>query len=155
MNWIETVSSQCAFNAHWIQLAVRTRLKTKVTMEALQFSNAQCARLATQAGQFRKAIQALTSEGLAPVSDDFLDEMLAIHPQHSCPSQPSTPAPPSVVILERIVAKALQSFPSDSAPGPSLLRANHIKEAICCPTADCGVRALRAITSTVCSVVAV
>ena len=45
--------------------------------------------------------------------------------------------------------KAICSFPSDSAPVPSLLRANHLKEAILCPSPLCGNKALRAITSTV------
>ena len=40
----------------------------------------------------------------------------------------------------------IQSFP---APGPSLLRANHLKETVRCPTASCGQRALRVITATV------
>ena len=47
------------------------------------------------------------------------------------------------------MSRALRSFPSNSAPGPSLLRANHLKEATRCPTASCGTRALRAITATV------
>ena len=47
------------------------------------------------------------------------------------------------------MSRALRSFPSNSTPGPSLLRANHLREATRCPTASCGTRALRAITATV------
>ena len=47
------------------------------------------------------------------------------------------------------MAKAIRSFPNDSAPGPSLLRANHLKEAITCPSPECGSQSLKALTSTV------
>ena len=43
----------------------------------------------------------------------------------------------------------MRSFPRDSSPGPSLLRANHLKEAILCPSPDSGNKALQAITGTV------
>ncbi len=43
----------------------------------------------------------------------------------------------------------MRSFPTDSAPGPSLLRANHLKEAVFCPTPDRGNKTLREITITV------
>ena len=62
---------------------------------------------------------------------------------------PTSPPPPSIVVSSGLVSKVLRSFPSDSAPGPSLLRANHLKEAALCPSAACGARSLQAITKAV------
>ena len=117
--------------------------------KALQEINVKRAKLAVQAGQYRKGIQALTPEGLAPATESALEEMLAKHPRSPQPPLPLLPPPPSISVNAQSVSKALQSFPSDSAPGPSLLRANHLKEAVRCPTASCGQRALRVITATV------
>ena len=75
--------------------------------------------------------------------------MLTQHPQSPLPSLPLTPHPPPISLSYRCVSGALRSFPSDSAPGPSLLKANHLREATRCPTASCGKRTLRAITATV------
>ena len=118
-------------------------------LEALQASNVRRAKLATQAGQYRKGLWALTSEGLASASESSLEEMLAKHPQSPPPSRLLTPPPPPISLSYRCVSGALRSFPSDSAPGPSVLRANHQRESTHCPTASCGTRALRAITATV------
>ena len=43
----------------------------------------------------------------------------------------------------------MSSFPGDSAPGPSGLRANHLKEALRCPSPDCAVHATCALTGVV------
>ena len=112
--------------------------------ESLQAINIRRAKLATQAGQYRKGIEALTSEGLAPTSESTLEIMRAKHPQSPPPQRPSAPTPPPITVSSTLVSKVLLSFPSDSSPGPSLLRANHLKEAISCPSAACGARALRA-----------
>ena len=123
-----------------------SRGRREMKPEALQASNVRRAKLATQAGQYRKGIQALTSEGLSPASESSLEEMLTKHPP---PPRPSTTPPPPISVPLRCVSRALRSFPSNSAPGPSLLRANHLREATRCPTASCGTRALRAIAATV------
>ena len=44
------------------------------------------------------------------------------------------PIPPPVHISELDVARALKSSPNGRAPGPSYLRANHLKEAVFCPS---------------------
>ena len=117
--------------------------------DALCASNVRRAKRAIEAGQYRKGIQALTSDGLAPASSETLGEMLAKHPQSPLPSIPSSPPPSPITINEAVVAKALRSFPGDSAPGPSLFRANHFKEAVFCPSPDRGNKALRAVMTTV------
>lgn len=123
--------------------------KAQLHPSALRTSNARRAKRAIEAGQYRKGIQALMSDGLAPASSEVLNEMLAKHPQSPLPPTPSSPTPPSPIINEAEIVKALRSFPGDSAPGPSLLRANHLKEAISCPSPHCGHSALQALTKTV------
>ena len=61
-------------------------------------------------GQYRKAIQSLTSVGLAQASADIANEMLAKH-QANPPHLPPDPVPPPVQISEGVVVKALRSFP--------------------------------------------
>ena len=117
--------------------------------EDLRTANARWARHAAQAGQYWKAIQALTSESLASPSDKVYTEMLFKHPQSPPPPCFPTIIPPSIDTVEGLVAKAIRSFPSGSAPGPSLLRANHLKEAITCPSPECGLQFLKVLTSVV------
>ena len=74
-----------------------------------------------------QAIQCLTS-----VSNAVVSEMLLKHPQASPQALPSL-VPPSIEIVDSIVIKVIKSFPSGTAPGPSGLRASHLKEALCCP----------------------
>ena len=126
-----------------------SRGRREMKPEALQASNVRRAKLATQAGQYRKGIQVLTSEGLSPASESSLEEMLTKHHQSPPPPRPSTTPSPPISVPLRCVSRALRSFPSNSAPGPSLLRANHLREATRCPTASCGTCALRAIAATV------
>ena len=117
--------------------------------DALRASNVRRAKRTIEAGQYQKGIQALTSDGFAPASSEILDEMLTKHPQSPISSIPSSTPPSPITINEAVFAKALRSFPGDSAPDPSLFRANHFKEAVFCPSPDCGNRALRAVMMTV------
>ena len=96
--------------------------------------NIHRARRAVEDGQFRKALQTLSSAGFAPSSSDVYDAMLSKHPQSAPPPIPSTPVPPAIQVSELDVVRALQSFPNGTAPGPSSLRANHLKEAVFCPS---------------------
>ena len=96
--------------------------------------NIHRARRAVVDGQFRKALQTLSSAGFAPSSSDVYDAMLSKHPQSAPPPIPSTPVPPAIQVSELDVVRALQSFPNGTAPGPSSLRANHLKEAVFCPS---------------------
>lgn len=152
-NWLETLRSVRSRMSRWQSGDVvglwsdvlanegksnhRLRKEPKPSNpDTLQASNVRRAKRAIAAGQYRKGIEALSSEGLAPATPEVLEEMLSKHPQSTLPLTP-------------YVVQALRSFPSDSAPGPFLFRANHFKEAIHCPTPDCGNKALLAITRTV------
>ena len=87
-------------------------------------------------GQYKKALQSLTSAGLAQPSPEVFDEMLAKHPTSVYPSLPTEPSPPPAQVSKAAVARSLKSFPNGSAPGPSGLQANHLKEAVFCPSPD-------------------
>ena len=100
----------------------------------LRASNARRALQAAEYGEFRKAVQFLSSNGIASPSEESLSEMLQKHPQTSPPSLPSDPSPSPAKVSVQIVSKALQSFPANTSPGPSGLRASHIKEAVGCPS---------------------
>ena len=114
--------------------------------ESLRAANARCARCAMEDGQYKKASQALTSNGLAQASPEVYAKMLAKHPQDDPPLIPQNPVPAHVKINESEVVKALRSFPSGITPGPSALRANHLKEAVFCPSPDRANTALQALT---------
>lgn len=68
-----------ADSSHW------NRTK-KSTSESLRKANIVRAKRAMGEGHYRKAIQSLSSAGLADPSSEAFDEMLAKHPQ--CPPPP-------------------------------------------------------------------
>ena len=96
--------------------------------------NARRARQAVQVGQYRKAIQALSSSGLASPSPNVLQEMLTKHRQSPPPSLPTDPVPPPMVLSESIVSRSVRSFPRGSAAGPSGFRVSQLREAVLCPS---------------------
>ena len=140
--WEELISVSRGQHNH------RKRFKP-TTPEKLRKTNASRAKTAVGEGLYRKAIQALTSGGLAPNTPEVVTELLAKHPQSPLPTTPAAPAPLPPDISEGNVFKALTSFPNGSAPGPSGLRANHLKEAVKCPSPERGAQILRALSSLV------
>ena len=112
-------------------------------------TNARRAKRAVEASQFRKALQSLSSHGLARPSPETLEEMKAKHPRAPPPTPLSSPPPTPIQVGEDDVLRALRSFLGDSSPGPSLLSANHLKEAVLCRSPDRGPMALQAITAVV------
>ena len=75
--------------------------------------------------------------------------MFTKHPQAPTPTIPTDLVPPPADITDADVLRALKSFPSGSAPGPSSCRANHLKEAVLCPSPDRAGHALRALCGVV------
>ena len=127
----------------------RRRRPKSPTPESQRHSNVRRAKLATEEGQYRKALQALLSEGIATPSSSIVEEMLAKHPQAPVPSIPHDPPPPPPNISHDTVIRAIRSFPAGSAPGPSQLRAAHLKEAILCPSPVRAAQSIGALTSLV------
>ena len=74
--------------------------------------------------------------GLALPSSDVFNEMLEKLPCVDPPTIPETPPPNPIEVSVVQVVGALRSFPAGSAPGSSGLRANHLKEAVFCPSPD-------------------
>ena len=114
----------------------RRRRPGRSAPESTRASNVLRAKQAIEDGQYQKAMQALTSGGLARYSPEVYAEMLAKHPQDDLSPVPSFPVPTPLMISECKIVRALRSFPNGTAPGPSSLRANLIKEAVFCPSPD-------------------
>ena len=128
----------------------RKRLSnTPPSAESTRSTNARRARRAVENGQYKKAIQSLSSAGFAPPSEDVLDEMVAKHPQSGASPFSFDEAPPPVQVAIVDVVNALRSFPSGTAPGPSCLRANHVKEAVFCSSPDSAESALEGLVGVV------
>ena len=102
---------------------------------------------AVEDGQYKKATQALTSDGLPRAFPKVFKEILAKHPQGHLPPIAQDPVPAHVKINEAEVVKALRSFPSAIAPGPSAFWANHLKEVVFCPSPDRAYTTLQALSS--------
>ena len=106
------------------QCLSRNRPNSSSAPELLHLANAHWARHAAESGQYHEAIQSLT-----------------YHPL------------PSFSISELDVVRALQSFPSGMAPGPSCPRANHLKEVevevVFYPSPDCSRCALNGLLGVV------
>ena len=83
--------------------------KKQISELSLRSSNTIRARRAVEEGQYHKAIQFLSSDGVAPANVEVFSEMLLKHPQAS-PPQSSLPVPDSAVIDESCTVKCLNSF---------------------------------------------
>ena len=101
--------------------------------DSLRRNNAIRACSAVGDGQYRKALQSLTSAGLAQPSQDVLHEMLHKQLPSNSSALPADPPPPPVQVTAAEVSRALKSFPNGSAPGPSGLWASHLKQAVFVP----------------------
>lgn len=93
---------------------------------------------AMEDGQYSKAAKILASDGLVAVSEQSYQEMLSKHPDpdnlsHS-PDLSSTPPVSDCDIPPSLVSECIKSFPNGTSPGPSGLRASHLKEGITCPS---------------------
>ena len=104
---------------------LRARSKAKTTStKSLRRSNATHARRAVEEGQYKKALQALTSMGHAQLSSEVYNQMIAKHPQSD---SPDIAPPPPVHVFTRRWLMASDHFPTCSAVGPSSLHANHLE----------------------------
>ena len=112
--------------------------------------NAERATQLGQDGQYTRALQALTSAGMADHSRAAVAEMKSKHPQPSNPPtfQSSTNTP-QMRFTQLEVYKAVKSFKKGSAPGPSGLRPEHLKVALKSPSPNRADKALEALTRVV------
>ena len=99
----------------------------------------------------RKACNALLSQGLCPPTAATTQALQALHPAQPPPTTwPLAAQPLAPVLVPEAIARALRSFPADTAAGPSGLRVQHLREACAAGSADallqqlCGVVSLLA-----------
>ena len=89
----------------------------------------RCHRL-VQDGQYSRGVQALVSRGIDQSSPSALSAMQEKHPHADLPPPPSAPPPPPLNLNRDQVVKAVFAFKAGTAPGPSGLRAEHLKMAL-------------------------
>ena len=78
----------------------------------------------------RKACAALLTQGLCPPTAETVRALEALHPDGPLPLErplQDLPLPPE--IAADLVARSLRAFPAETAPGPSGLRVQHLREA--------------------------
>ena len=126
--------------------SISRRGASPTTSDFQHHINARIAELAVQNGQYNKAIQALTSEGVASPSPEVLQKMLNKHPQAPPPALPSGQVPSPAKITEAAVCQGVRSFPNGYAPGPTGLHPTHLREAVGCPSPDRSSQVLTSLT---------
>ena len=85
-----------------------------------------------QEGQYTRALQALLSQGMDQVSGQAIQAMESKHPRPASPPTlpPEPNGTPPLIVSSAQVRDAIFSFHPGTAPGPSGLRAEHLKEAL-------------------------
>ena len=96
---------------------LQNRGRRKAMLESQHADTVCRARQAVEQGQYRKAIQLLSSSGPVQASEEVRYEMLIKHPRAAPPRLPPLPTPPPVRIEQPVVLNALRSFPSGTALG--------------------------------------
>jgi hypothetical protein len=117
----------------WEDLRVRTdrapRLDSAKQTAAQQ---SRCCALAAE-GELSRACAALVDPPPLPASSATLEQLVAQHPQAPAPDLGQLgPARPAAVpeLSHDALTKAIRSFARASAPGPSGLRADHLKDTL-------------------------
>jgi hypothetical protein len=85
----------------------------------------RCLKLVTQQGQFSKAVQALSSEGIVEPSTDTTTEL-----QDQLPTPINLSGVDSIQVHMEDITQALRSFPKDAACGRSGLGVFHLMETL-------------------------
>ena len=126
----------------------RPRGRRRKRSEILNQEQKNVKRCATKAseGQFTKAIQSLTSLGMAEYNEASIKEMQDKHPPapRPLPPSPSTETPQRTFTSLEVVKAAL-SFRKGTAAGPSGLRPEHLQVALKCTPATLAERAQSAL----------
>ena len=82
-------------------------------------------------GYDSKACAMCLSTGACAESEAVAEDLRTLHPAHAPPQcSVFSSLPPAAEIDEVLVERMLRSFPADSAPGPSGLRVQHIRDAL-------------------------
>ena len=111
--------------------------------------NARRAEKLARSGQYGRAIQALSSLGLAEDNDEVFAALSAKHPQGPTPTLSSDDLPDSISFSDDAISSAVSSFNADTAPGPSGFKANYLKDLLSTPNPNQRRRFLRSLTNLV------
>ena len=112
--------------------------RTAAILPSEQARHARCKRFAAE-GDLSRACTALIDPPPLPASEDTLAELLSKHPQSAPPDLEALGAPRAAAVPEfsaENTARAIRSFRQGSAPGPSGLRPDHLREALLTAHAD-------------------
>lgn len=97
----------------------------------LKHSNIKRCLQEAHEGHYGRAIRAISSNGVASTDNNIaFQELLAKHPVSIAPTPKRTIPSPLFVESGQVLA-SLKSFPKDSSPGWSQLRAQHLFDVIC------------------------
>ena len=116
----------------WEELRARPRATRSTADSTTATQHSRCCALAAE-GELSRACAALTEPAPLPPSQATFEQLSAHHPQSAMPDVSRLgPARPAAVpeLSSEAVIGALKTFPRASAPGPSGLRADHIKETL-------------------------
>ena len=124
----------------WEELAEQRpqRSATAGGERSLAARQSRCCSLAAE-GELARACAALTEPAPVPASLEALAELRDKHPAAAAPDLAALgPARPALVpeFDAEAVIKAVRSFHRASAPGPSGLRPDHVREALATPHGD-------------------
>ena len=132
------------------KVPVRAKKKAQEEEKSQQEKNVLRATRLVQEGQYARSLQSLTSAGMAQHTKETLKVMRDKHPsaQPTPIFQPESNTP-QMVFSQAQVFKGIKSFRRGSAPGPSGLRAEHLKVATKCAPPNRTDKATAAITKVV------
>ena len=100
------------------------------------------------AGNLSKAAKELVSAGVHPSTPVVQQKLHELHPQAPLPPCRADPPPaPSAQCQMSDVRAALMSFPTASAPGPSGLRADHLRDCITSVSTHAATHLLESVTA--------
>ena len=107
----------------------KCNLASAESTQSLRDRNVRRAKQVAYVDQYRKAIKALTSGGIASPFETMLQEMQSKHPQSPLSKLPIGPLPPSISITKSTALKCALSFPRGSNTGSSGLCPSYLHEA--------------------------
>ena len=112
-----------------------------------QERNVERAAMLLQEGQYSRAAKALVSRGISQGSAEARQEMEDKHPTKEVPPTPEeVNSTPPITISSRQVYESIMGFKAGTAPGPSGMRAEHLKEAKAARTEGRGAASVLALT---------
>ena len=99
-----------------------------------------------EAGTISKAAKELTSSGIHRMTSTIHQKLVTLHPQAVLPPTEAAPDAPEFCCEVAEVKSAVLSFPAATAPGPSGLRADHLRDILTSVSSDTADRVLTALT---------